>query len=167
MVLPFSLRENVLMGEPWDEARYRQAMADSGLDKIAADLPRGDETTLMRVLDDEGVELSGGQKQSLFLARALYKGAGALLILDEPTAALDSLAERALYERYGGMAEGKSSIFVSHRLASTRFCDSVVFLKEGVVLEEGSHEALIQKGGEYAALFDIQAKYYRKEESHA
>ncbi len=90
-----------------------------------------------------------------------------MLILDEPTAALDSLAERALYEHYGNMAQGKSSIFVSHRLASTRFCDRVVFLKDGAILEEGSHEALITRGGEYAALFDIQAKYYRKEESHA
>lgn len=163
MVLPFSLLENVLMGEAWDEARYRQVMALSGLDVIARDLPRGDETTLMRVLDDEGVDLSGGQKQTLFLARALYKNAEALLILDEPTAALDSLAERALYERYGDMAKGKSSIFVSHRLASTRFCDSVVFLKNGVILESGSHEALIRRGGEYAALFDTQAKYYREE----
>lgn len=167
VVLPFSLKENVLMGEAWDEARYRQAMALSGLDVIARDLPQGDETTLMRVLDDGGIELSGGQKQTLFLARALYKDAGALLILDEPTAALDSLAERALYERYGNMAKGKSSIFVSHRLASTRFCDSVVFLKDGVILESGSHEALIAKNGEYAALFDTQAKYYRREESHA
>ncbi len=167
MILPFSLKENVLMGAAWDEARYQQVMALSGLDSIAATLPRGDESTLMRVLDDEGIDLSGGQKQTLFLARALYKNAGAMLILDEPTAALDSLAERALYEHYGNMAQGKSSIFVSHRLASTRFCDRVVFLKDGAILEEGSHEALITRGGEYAALFDIQAKYYRKEESHA
>ena len=167
MILPFSLKENVLMGEAWDKARYQQVMALSGLDKIADELPQGDESSLMRVLDDRGVDLSGGQKQSLFLARALYKNAGALLILDEPTAALDSLAERALYERYGAMAQGKSSIFVSHRLASTRFCDTVLFLKDGAILEEGSHEALIARGGEYAALFDIQAKYYREEEGHA
>ncbi len=167
MILPFSLKDNVLMGEAWDEARYHQVLKLSGLDRIIGDLPSGDATTLMRVLDDEGVELSGGQRQALFLARALYKDAGALLILDEPTAALDSLAEKALYERYGAMAQGKTSLFVSHRLASTQFCDAVAFLKGGLITEYGSHRELIKQGGEYAALFDIQAKYYRKEVNHA
>ena len=164
MVLPFSLRENVLMGEAWDQVRYQRAMELSGLSAIAGDLPQGDETTLMRVLDDDGVDLSGGQKQALYLARALYKNANALLILDEPTAALDSLAEKALYEHYGDMALGKISIFVSHRLASTHFCDAIAFLKNGVIQEYGSHDQLIEEGGEYAALYNIQSKYYRKEE---
>ena len=164
MVLPFSLKDNVLMGAAYEDALYQQVCALSHLDKIAEELPEKDGTTLMRILDDDGVDLSGGQKQTLFLARALYKRGAQLLILDEPTAALDPLNERRLYESYAALSQGKNCLFVSHRLASTRFCDRVLFLKEGQVAEAGTHEDLMLKKGEYAALFEVQAKNYREKE---
>ena len=96
------------------------------------------------------------------LARALYKN-GSVLVLDEPTAALDPLAERDMYEKYNSMAEGKTSLFISHRLASTQFCDRILYLKDGKIAEEGTHEALLKRGGEYAELFQVQARYYRED----
>lgn len=107
------------------------------------------------------MQLSGGQVQRLMLARALYKD-GAFLILDEPTAALDPLAEQDIYQKYHEMTAGKSAVFISHRLASTRFCDRIIFLKEGRIAEEGTHEELLLIQGGYAKLFEIQACYYRE-----
>ena len=95
------------------------------------------------------------------MARALYKN-GPFLILDEPTAALDPLAENDIYLKYNAMTHGKSSIFISHRLASTRFCDRILFLQNGCIAEEGTHETLLQRGGAYAQLFEIQARYYQE-----
>jgi len=97
----------------------------------------------------------------LYLARALYKNSK-FLMLDEPTAALDPLAEAKLYEQYHLLSKGKTSIYVSHRLASTKFCDRVAYLKEGKIIELGTHDELIGLNGEYKALFDTQAKYYRE-----
>lgn len=165
MLLPFTLKDNVLMGAPHDDTLYQDILGLSHLDDVADTLPRGDATTLMRILDDDGVDLSGGQKQMLFLARALYKKDAEVLILDEPTAALDPLNERGLYESYAQLSRGKKCLFVSHRLASTRFCDRVLFLKDGRVAEAGTHEELMQRRGEYAALFEVQAKNYREGQS--
>lgn len=162
ITFPFSIKENVTMGLQTKTVAYQNAMAQSGLQAVAEQSPKADETTLLRILDDEGVELSGGEKQKLFLARALYKSDSRFLILDEPTAALDALAEKELYERFGGFTEGKTSLFVSHRLASTRFCDRIVFLKKGKIVEMGSHNELIGLQGEYQQLFEVQAKNYRQ-----
>ena len=118
---------------------------------------------MLRILDDDGVDLSGGQKQKLFLARALYRTESRILILDEPTAALDPLAERQMYEQYGAMTKQKTSIFVSHRLASTKFCDKIAFLWDGTIREFGSHEELLQKKGMHRELYEIQAKHYREQ----
>ena len=109
----------------------------------------------------DGVEFSGGEMQRLMLARALYKG-GSLLILDEPTAALDPIAENDIYMKYNEMTKGKTSLFISHRLASTRFCDRILFLQDGVIAEEGTHEQLMENNGGYAELFHIQARYYQE-----
>ncbi len=161
MLLPFSLAENVAMeAEPQNDV-VDSAVEQSGLRQVAQGLPRGMQTSLLRTLDDEGVDLSGGQRQQLFLARALYKQDARVLILDEPTAALDALAERALYESYAALCQGKSSLFVSHRLASTAFCDRVLLMEDGRIVEEGSHQQLLQLGGRYAQLYNIQAKNYR------
>ncbi|MDO4754557.1 MAG: ABC transporter ATP-binding protein, partial [Bacillota bacterium] len=115
-----------------------------------------------REVYDDGVELSGGQKQRMMLARALYKD-GAIIVLDEPTAALDPIAEHQIYMKYGEMTHGRTSIFISHRLASTRFCDRVLFMKDGKIAEEGTHESLMKLGGGYAELFEVQSRYYQED----
>ncbi len=95
------------------------------------------------------------------LARALYKD-GAILLLDELTAALDPIAENDIYLRYNEMSQGKTSLFISHRLASTRFCDRILYMENGVIAEEGTHEQLLAKGGGYAKLFEVQSRYYQE-----
>ena len=108
--------------------------------------------------------LSGGQEQRLILARTLYRlmyQGATLLLLDEPTAALDPLAEQAFYRQYEQMTEGRSAIFISHRLASTQFCDRVLVLKEGRIIEEGTHQELLAKKGYYEEMFTIQSQYYK------
>ena len=108
--------------------------------------------------------LSGGETQSLMLARALYKDAP-FIVLDEPTAALDPIAESRMYEKYNELANGKSSIYISHRLASTRFCDRIIMLGNSGIIEEGTHEELLKKNGEYAKLYEIQSRYYTEEDN--
>lgn len=121
------------------------------------------DTLLNREVYDDAVMLSGGETQRLMLARALYKDAP-IIVLDEPTAALDPIAEYEMYQKYNQMTQGKSSVYISHRLASTRFCDRIILLDGNVIAEEGTHETLMQKGGEYAELFAVQSKYYQEGE---
>ncbi len=109
----------------------------------------------------DGIELSGGQQQRLLLARALYKDAP-VLVLDEPTAALDPVAESEIYNNYNKYSEGKTALFISHRLASTRFSDRIIMLEDGKVIEEGSHSELMALNGKYAEMFHIQSNYYEK-----
>ena len=111
------------------------------------------------------MELSGGQTQRLMLARALYKN-GPILALDEPTAALDPLAEDDIYQKYNRMTAGRTALFISHRLASTRFCDRIVFVADGRIAEQGTHESLLAAGGGYANLFEVQSQYYREGGEH-
>ena len=123
--------------------------------------PQGLDTKLGRKVYEDGVELSGGQTQRLMLARALYKN-GPVLVLDEPTAALDPLAEDDIYRKYSQMTVGRTSLFISHRLASTRFCDRILFLEQGRITEQGTHESLLAANGGYANLFAVQSKYYQE-----
>ena len=111
---------------------------------------------------ENAILLSGGETQRLMLARALYKNAP-VIVLDEPTAALDPIAEAEMYEKYSEMTRGKSSIYISHRLASTRFCDRIILLEKNRITEEGTHDELLARGGRYAELFEVQSKYYREE----
>lgn len=124
-------------------------------------MPRGLDTKLVKELDEEAVNLSGGEQQRLLLARALYKDAP-ILVLDEPTAALDPIAENAIYEKYRKLTEEKTSLFISHRLASTRFCDRIIYLKGGKAAEVGPHEELLANGYLYAQDFELQKQYYEE-----
>ena len=144
-----------------DMDKVKACVAKAGLAEKIASLPQGYDTHLGKQVYLDGVELSGRQTQRLMLARALYKD-GAFLVLDEPTAALYPIAESDIYQKYNEMTAGKSSVFISHRLASTRFCDRILFVKDGGIAEEGTHEELLQKGGAYAKLFNVQARYYQE-----
>ena len=142
-----------------DLARLDACLAQADLAEKIAGLPHGSATYLGQDVDPEGVSLSGGETQRLMLARALYKGAPVVL-LDEPTAALDPLAERQMYERYDELTAGKTSVFISHRLSSTRFCERILYMEGGRVVEQGTHDELMAAGGGYARMFETQARYY-------
>lgn len=144
-----------------DGDKVAAAINLAGLDKVVAKLPNGIDTTLMKGIYDDGIDLSGGEKQKLMLARALYKDAP-VIVLDEPTAALDPIAESELYEKYNQLTSGKTAIYISHRLASTRFCDRIIFVQDGAIAECGSHDELMRKGGLYANMFNIQSHYYKE-----
>jgi ABC-type multidrug transport system fused ATPase/permease subunit len=157
-----TLRENISLrrAEETDDEKIRESLENAGLWDDVQKMPHGPDTELLRDFDDEGVMLSGGQQQKLLLARALYKNAP-VLILDEPTAALDPIAEDNLYRQYNQLAAHKTSIYISHRLASTRFCDRVVYLNNAVAEELGTHEELMENGKGYARMYEIQSQYYK------
>ncbi len=162
-ILPVTVREIVAeaVSARVDDERVERCLRHAGLwEKIAA-LPKGTGNEYGKMIRDDGIELSGGETQKLLLARALYKAAP-VLILDEPTAALDPIAESRLYETYNEVMRDKTTIFISHRLASTRFCDRILLIEGGAVIEEGTHEGLLLQRGRYFELFETQAKYYRE-----
>lgn len=144
-----------------DREKVERCLAQAGLTQAIAQFPQGINTHFGRDVYLDGVQLSGGQTQRLMLARALYKD-GPILILDEPTAALDPIAENDIYQKYSDMTAGKTSVFISHRLASTRFCDRILFIADGGIAEEGTHQELLAKGGAYAELFAVQSRYYQE-----
>jgi ABC-type multidrug transport system fused ATPase/permease subunit len=148
--------------EETDSDKLASAILLSGLDAKIGSLPAGEKTRLVRALNADAIELSGGEKQKLAMARALYKDAPVLL-LDEPTAALDPLAENEVYEKYAELTRGKTSVYISHRLASTRFCDRIILLDGSRIAEQGTHDELIRKDGMYARMFEVQSSYYARE----
>lgn len=162
-VLDVTVKENVAQCvDGIDETHVWQCIDKAGLTEKIKSLPKGIETHLGRRVFKDGVEFSGGQTQRLMLARALYKNAP-ILVLDEPTAALDPIAENDIYQKYNDMTHGRTSFFISHRLASTRFCDRIIFVDGGKIAEEGTHDELLKNGGGYAYLFEVQSKYYRSD----
>lgn len=167
-LFPASIQKNIVCSdEQIDPIRFDDDVKKSGMDQVAQRFRDGLNTLLVaEVVDEDAVNLSGGQVQKLMLARAIYKNAP-ILLLDEPTAALDPIAEKNIYLQYNEMAEGKVSVFISHRLASTVFCDRIFFMKNGIIAEEGTHEELIQKKGDYYEAFSVQSKYYQEEEEGA
>lgn len=146
-----------------DDARVKDCLEKAGLSKKITELPNGAKTNLGRLMNDDGIELSGGENQRLMLARALYKDAP-MLILDEPTAALDPIAENEIYLKYNEMTQGRTSLYISHRLASTQFCDRILYIVGGRIAEEGTHNQLLALGGGYANLFEVQSQYYKEGE---
>lgn len=144
-----------------DYEKIADCVQKAGLTSAIEKLPDGLNTHVGREVYLDGVLFSGGQTQRLMLARALYKN-GPILLLDEPTAALDPIAENDIYMKYNEMTEGKTSLFISHRLASTRFCDRIIFIADGGIKEEGTHESLLALGGRYANLFEVQSRYYQE-----
>lgn len=166
-LLPFTVGENIACQETYDRERVWASLDRAGLRQAVENLPQGLDTHLTQQMERDGVDLSGGQRQRTAFARALYKDAP-LLILDEPTAALDPLAEADLYRKYARETADKTSVFISHRLGSTQFCDRVVYMDGGRITEMGTHRELLERGGAYARLFEVQSSWYKdkKEEDH-
>ena len=154
------------LGRPTAREDAISAMKDAGIWEKISKLENGIDTHLMKGIYDDGVDLSGGEMQKLVLARAIYKN-GNILILDEPTAALDPIAENNIYLQYRNLTRGKTSIYISHRFASTRFCDRIFLIDGGVIKESGTHEELMKQNGHYAYMFGVQAKYYKEGEFNA
>ena len=160
----FPLSENISMETPQqtDPKKASQCLADAGFVEKLKELPQGVSTQVLKVIYDDGVDFSGGEKQKIGLARALYKNAP-VVVLDEPTAALDALAEHQLYQDFDRLIGGKTAVYISHRLSSTQFCDRVAMFAEGKMVEYGTHQSLLALGGAYAAMFEVQAQYYVEE----
>ncbi|MCD8007138.1 MAG: ABC transporter ATP-binding protein/permease [Oscillospiraceae bacterium] len=157
-----SVAENVAQTDhDIDYDKVNSCIEKAGLTEMVKGFKDGLEEKLNREVYEDAVNLSGGQTQRLMLARALYKDAP-VIVLDEPTAALDPIAEADLYNKYNDMTAGRSSVYISHRLASTRFCDRIILIGDHKILEEGTHEQLLKQGGKYAELFEVQSKYYRE-----
>ena len=162
-VLAGTMAENVAQtnSEKVDLPRMWDCLERAGIADKVRELPQKENTHLGREVYLDGIDLSGGQMQRLMLARALYKDAP-VVVLDEPTAALDPIAESDLYQKYSDLTGNRTSVYISHRLASTRFCDRILLIENGGIAEEGTHEELLSRGGRYAYLFDIQSKYYKE-----
>lgn len=162
-VLPVTIAQNISqnVSDEYDDEKINIALKQSGLYEKVQSLPLKEKTMLVKTVYENATELSGGQIQKLALARALYKNAPVLL-LDEPTAALDPIAEQEMYLKYADFAKGKSSVFISHRLASTRFCDKIILIENGAISEYGTHTELMNVGKKYAELFMLQSSYYTK-----
>lgn len=159
-LLTYSIKKTVIQGLPFDELKYNRVLEQSGLTDIISKFKSRDETKIVRAVYPDGVNLSGGQLQKLKLAQALYKDAPVLL-LDEPTAALDPIAEHQIYQDYFQFSKDKLSIFISHRLSSTRFCDRIIYIKNGDITEVGTHEELMAEQKDYFKLYEAQAYYYK------
>lgn len=157
----FPIWQNVSMKRPdeTDRNKVENALKRSGLNEKIDKYDKGIDTLLLKIFDQKGIDLSGGERQRLAMARALYQERS-VLVLDEPTAALDALAEDKMYQEFNSMVQGKTALFISHRLSSTRFCDKIVLFEDGQVVEEGNHDELMKLNGKYADMFEIQAQYY-------
>lgn len=161
----FPLAENISMKTPMetDKKMAKQCLIQAGFTERLTELTRGVDTEVLKVIHDDGVDFSGGEKQKLALARALYKNAP-VVVLDEPTAALDALAEYKLYQDFDKLIGGKTAVYISHRLSSTRFCDNVAMFADGEMVEYGTHQSLLEQNGAYAEMFRVQAQYYMEDE---
>lgn len=161
-IYPYTLGNNISMHETYDLERAKRAIEDVGLKERIEEEKNAYERNMSHEVAKDALELSGGQEQKLAISRAVYKDSP-ILILDEPTANLDALAEHEIYSKLNDLREDRTSIYISHRLSSTKFCDRIILLKGGKIFEEGTHDDLMKKKGEYYEMFTIQGKYYTKE----
>jgi len=158
----FSLAENVATSTVYDEAKVLACLEKAGLGKRLKEMPQGIHTNIYQ-LEDDGIEISGGEAQKIAIARALYKDAP-FVILDEPTSALDPVSEHEIYQHFNELVQDKTSLYISHRMSSCRFCDYIYVFDEGEIVQKGSHEELMEnKEGIYCQLWQAQAQYYQKE----
>ncbi|MCD7965076.1 MAG: ABC transporter ATP-binding protein/permease [Clostridiaceae bacterium] len=158
-IFEFSIEENVAAGKEILENRLELALKNAGIYEKIQTLQRGSQTFVGKQFDENGTEFSGGELQKLAIARALYKESP-VIVLDEPTAALDPYAEEEVYERFSELTEGRTTIYISHRLSSCKFCRRIIFLEDGKIVEDGNHEELIRLNGKYAEMFQMQASQY-------
>ena len=159
-LLAFTVKENVTCSSVGiDDERVKDALTRVGLKDKIESLPNGTDQMMLKIIEEDGIELSGGESQKLSIARALYKD-GNMVIMDEPTAALDALAEAEIYENFSELVKGKTSVYISHRLASTKFCDKIALFDGDGLKEYGNHEELMELQGDYYHMFFVQGKYY-------
>ncbi|MDR0286165.1 MAG: ABC transporter ATP-binding protein/permease [Clostridiales bacterium] len=159
----YSLKENIVFNECTAENKLKSSIENAGLKRKIENLSQGINTAIGRELDDNGVEFSGGEGQKVAVARSNYRNSD-ILILDEPTSALDPIAEYDLFSRLNKIAQNRTTIFITHRLSSTQFCDHLIVLSNGRIVEQGNHLQLMKQNAEYAKLFNYQAKYYSRME---
>lgn len=163
-ILAYTIKENVSCGsDNIDESRVISSLEKVGLSDKVKEFPKGLNQMMLKVIDADGTEFSGGENQKLAIARALYKD-GNMVIMDEPTASLDALAEAEIYENFDQLIKGKTAVYISHRLASTKFCDKIALFDNDGLKEYGNHQELMEKKGEYYKMFTIQGKYYNEGE---
>ena len=161
-LLAFPLGQNVAAAQDYDRKRAEKCLRMAGFGERLDSMPEGLDTCLYREFDEKGVEVSGGEAQKIALARALYKDAP-FIVLDEPTAALDPIAEYEVYSHFDELVSDKTAIYISHRLSSCRFCDEIAVFDHGQVVQQGSHDSLLaDENGQYAKLWHAQAQYYEK-----
>jgi len=159
-LLPFTLGQNIAASVQYDPKRAVETLEQSGFSDRLAEMPNGLDTYLYKNFEEDGVDISGGEAQKIALSRALYKNTP-FIVLDEPTAALDPIAEFEIYSKFNEMVEGKTAVYISHRLASCRFCDDIVVFHEGEIVQRGSHDQLVvDVEGKYYELWNAQAQYY-------
>lgn len=160
----FCIKDNICFEQKEPDSKIEKLLEESGLKDKINSLDAGIHTFVYKNFDESGFEPSGGESQKIAIARAVYKDAP-IVILDEPTSALDPRAEYELYQRFHDMVDGKTAIFISHRMSSCKFCDNVLFFKNGGIQEQGAHEALMDQKGQYYELFNLQAQYYTSNKS--